>query len=54
MLPDRHRGQPDAPRLWSRPARRRIAYRTGERFLSTPLLNCVGMNGSSATNDFTI
>ena len=31
-----------------------FACSTGERYLSTPLYNFVGRNGSAATNDFTI
>ena len=31
-----------------------FACSTGERYLSTPLYNIVGMNGSAASNDFTI
>jgi len=31
-----------------------FACSTGERYLSTPLYQLIGMNGSAASHDFTI
>ena len=51
--------QPAVDRIAARPEHRgktivNFDCSTGERSLSTPLSNFVGMNGSAASNDFTI